>query len=175
MNEISSSYSTIDVLPDGRTVFFRAIGPADRDTLREEFFKLGPESIRNRFFNAKLDLTPAELEFLTEVDFSMHVALVAELEHDDQRFPVGVGRFVRAQDHSSHAEIALTVTDEYQGKGIGKTLLRQLIYCAKKLGIGYFDAMIFADNKPMSKLMLGMGVTTQSSTREGVSTLSLRL
>ncbi len=175
MNEISSSYDTTDVLPDGNPVHYRAIGPADRETLREEFHKLSPESIRNRFFNAKQDLTPGELKFLTVVDLSRHVAIVAELESGDQRIPVAVGRFVRGLDEPGRAVIAVTVADDYQGKGIGKALLRQLVYCAKKIGIDYFDAMILADNKPMSKLMRGMGDTTHSSTREGVSTLSLQL
>jgi len=95
MRRISSSYSARETLPDGRCLYIRAIRPSDRKRLHDEFHKLSAASVRDRFFNVKLDLTPQELTFFTEVDFSMHVALVAELEIGSGRRPVDVGRFVR--------------------------------------------------------------------------------
>ncbi|MCP4982497.1 MAG: GNAT family N-acetyltransferase [Gammaproteobacteria bacterium] len=170
-----SQIRTSDTLVDGREVYFRGITPSDRETLHKAFHRLSPASVRSRFFNAKFDLTPGELDFLTEVDFLKHVALVAEIDIDEQRCAVGIGRFVRGRDHPGHAEIALTVADEHQGKGVGKALLKQLIKLAKELGVRHFDAMVLADNKPMSQLMLSTGLKTQSNTSEGVNTISLQL
>jgi len=126
MRRISSSYSARETLPDGRCLYIRAIRPSDRKRLHEEFHKLSAASVRDRFFNVKQDLTPKELTFFTEVDFSMHVALVAELDIDSRRHPVGVGRFVRKQEDPDHSEFAITVSDAMAGQGIGKLLLKQL-------------------------------------------------
>ncbi len=175
MQKISPSYRARERLPDGRILHVRPIRPDDRDKLREEFLKLSPASVRDRFFNVKLDLTPGELTYFTEVDFSTHVALVAELETDIGLQPAGVGRFVRKQDRSDHCETAITVADALQGLGIGRILLRQLINCARELGISRFDASVLPQNKKMARLLYRTGLPIESSIEDGVLTYSLLL
>ena len=175
MRSISTGYQATAVLGDGRRVQIRTIRPDDRDTLLQEFHKLSPDSVRNRFFGVKLDLTPDELEYFTNVDFSNHVALVAELEDAALLRPAGVGRFVRQLEAPERAEMALTVVEALQGNGIGRILLQQLIGCARELDIRYLDATVFSDNKPMLKLLRRIGLPLEISDRGSIRNLSIRL
>lgn len=175
MRRISSSYRAQDSLPDGRIVQFRAIRPDDREKLHDEFHKLSTTSVRERFFNVKQDLTPKELTYFTEVDFSMHVALVAELECGSQLHPVGVGRFVRNQENPDHSEFAITVSDEMHGQGVGKLLLRQLIHCARELGIHHLDASVLPQNARMTNLLQHTGLPFESKIEDGILTYTLAI
>ena len=163
-------------LSDGRMLYLRAIQPKDRHSLREELFlKLSPESLRNRFMALKQELSPVELKYFTDVDFLHHVALVAEIDCDSHRRLVGVGRFVRADRESNHAEIALTVIDAFQGKGIGGLLLQQLIGCARELGVKRLDGSMFAQNMRMANLLRNTRLHCHSSHESGVISMSLDL
>jgi len=175
MPGISPSYHVTDTLPDGRNLHLRAIRPDDRENLRRGFLQLSKASVRDRFFSVKLDLTPSELSYFTEIDFLHHVALVAELQDGTQLRPVGVGRFVRNSDQPDHSEIALTVIDELQGKGIGKLLLYRLIDCARELGVRHLDATVLAQNTRVSKMLSKTGLPIQATIEDGIKTLSLAL
>ena len=168
-------YSAREILPDGRVMRVRAIRPEDRDTLRAEFLKLSKATVRDRFFSIKLDLTPAELSYFTEVDFDRHVALVAELETAAGLQPVAVGRMVRMSDQPDHAEVAITVTDAMQGKGIGKIMLARLIDCARQLGVRHVDASVLADNERMLNLIRKSGLPFDSRLQDGIRIISVAL
>jgi RimJ/RimL family protein N-acetyltransferase len=175
MNHDLATYHADGILPDGRVIHLRAIRPDDRDRLREEFLKLSKTSVRDRFFSVKLDLTPKELTYLTEVDFHHHVALVAEMDNGPYRIPAAVGRLVRKTDQPDHSEIAITVVDNLQGKGIGKIVLRHLLDCARELGIHHVDASVLAENKRMLNLIRKSGVPFESHLEDGVRNISLAL
>ena len=175
MRRISDSYQVTEKLPDGRTLHLRTIRPADRDTLREEFLKLSKASVRDRFFSIKVDLTPGELTYFTEVDQALHVALVAEIDLGGGRRAAGVGRFVRDPRDPGRCEGAITVIDEFQGQGIGRVLLKHLINCARDLGVQRLDASVLPQNRRMSSLLRHTGLPLESKVRDGILTYSLTL
>jgi len=175
MNHELAAYHADEYLPDGRVVHLRAIRPDDRDRLREEFLKLSKASVRDRFFSVKLDLTANELTYLIEVDFHHHVALVVELDNGPYRIPVAVGRLVRNTDQPDHSEIAITVADRMQDKGIGKILLRRLLDCARELGIHHVDASVLAENSRMLHLIHKSGLPFKSYLEDGVRNISIAI
>ncbi len=163
-------------LAGGSTIDLRAISIGDRVALREDLFlKLGTDSLRNRFFCTRLDLTEVELTRFCQVDFHRHVAIVAETRVGDLRRLVGVGRFARASAASTWAELAITVQDDYQGRGIGGLLLRKLVDCARELGIERLEGSMLAQNFRMAKLMRGLRLPCGSRLENGINTLSLDL
>ncbi len=170
-----ANYQATETLPDGKVIHLRAIRPSDRDRLREEFLKLSKASVRDRFFSVKLDLTAKELTYLTEVDFHHHIALVAELETGTHRIPAAVGRMVRQTDQPDHSEIAITVADDMQGKGIGRILLNRLLDCARELGIHHVDASVLAENARMLHLIKKSGLTFESQLEDGIRNISISL
>jgi RimJ/RimL family protein N-acetyltransferase len=170
-----ASYQSRETLPNGQVIQLRPIQPDDRDQLREEFLKLSEATVRDRFFSIKLDLTPAELTYFTEVDFDHHVALVAELETATAPKPVAVGRLVRMAGQRDHAEIAITVTDAMQGLGIGKIMLLRLSECARELGIRHMDASVLAENTRMMRLLRKSGLGFSTQVDNGIQTISIAL
>ena len=170
-----ASYAKCVTLPGGQILHLRAIHPSDRAQLRQEFLKLSKQTIRDRFFSIKLDLTAEELTYFTEVDFDHHVALVAELETEAGLAPAAVGRMVRKAGQPQHAEIAITVTDAMQGLGIGKVLLDQLGECARRLGIEHMDASVLAENTRMLKLLRKSGLDFCTEVHNGIQTISIHL
>ena len=76
------------------------------------------------------ELGDGDLRYLTEVDQHDHVALVA-FDGDDL---VGVARFVR-RDGTDSAEAAVTIVDEWQGRGLGTALANLLAERAREEGV----------------------------------------
>ena len=72
---------------------------------------------------------------------------------------IAVARYVRLAEDPTIAEPAVTVLDEYQGRGIGTALLVALARSARAHGIEAFRAHVLADNTPMVHLLRGLGAT----------------
>jgi nucleotide-binding universal stress UspA family protein len=129
-------------LRDGSYIEIRPLGPEDRDALREGFDRLSPETRYRRFFGPMVELSEHDLDYLTRIDHHDHEALVAF----DTRTGTGVGvaRYVRIAP--AVAEPAITVVDDWQGRGIGTELLRELARRAREEGVRRFEAPILAGN-----------------------------
>jgi GNAT superfamily N-acetyltransferase len=148
-------YSERHVLPDGTAVTLRAVSPADRDEFARQWRRMSPDSRYRRFFFDRGDLTEEMLDYLTVVDGKNHVAIVAFAESLDLKEEAGVGvaRFVRKTDEPDVAEAAVTVVDDFQGRGIGKLLLTKLAEAAEERHVKKFRGEVLASNQPMRKLL----------------------
>lgn len=155
----------------------RAIRPTDKDELRRGFSQLSSDAIYNRFFQAKRELTEQELRYLTELDFRDHVALVVETEVEGVVRAVGVGRFVRKTggEGSDRAEVAFTVGDEFQGRGVGTLLLEHLARLAPTLGIRHFDALVLPENRQMLEVFEHSGLAVVEQVSQGVVNVRMAL
>ena len=76
---------------------------------------------------------------------------------------VGVARFARAAADSNVAEIAITVVDAYQGRGIGSILARELAADARASGIKELVATVCGDNRPSVSLLKSIAKSLQVS------------
>ena len=165
-----ATYQADAIGRDGTPLRIRAIQPDDKQGLRWGFARLSNAAIYHRFFQSKRELTGEELRYLTEVDFRDHVALVAETEVDGERRLVGVGRFVRKVQAGKRdrAEVAFTVGDEFQGRGVGTLLLEHLKRIAPELGVYYFDAEVLPDNRQMLEVFEHSGLGIVERLKDGV-------
>jgi RimJ/RimL family protein N-acetyltransferase len=143
----------IERLPDGARVLIRPIRPDDKGLLADGLRRLSPESAQRRFLTPKRSFSRAELRYLTEVDGRDHVALVVEYPADRVRRLIAVARFVRLQDDPEAADVAFTVADDWQGRGLGSLLGEKLAAEARLLGIRRFTATMASDNVPAHRLM----------------------
>lgn len=126
------------VLTDGQEVLIRPLLYGDRFELAEGFAGLSPASRRHRFFNPPDELGPDDLDYLTNLDYRDHFACVAVFEDRPVPKGVGVARYLREADDPTVAEVAVTVIDEYQRRGIGTLLTRSLGEVAAANGIRSF-------------------------------------
>lgn len=145
-------------LRDARRIVVRPIRDDDKAELLRSFERLSPESRYRRFLHPVARLTDEDLVYLTEVDHHDHEALVA-LEAETAT-GVGVARFVRADEDPAVAEVAVTVTDDWQGLGVGTVLLERLADRAREEGVARFCALIQADNRRSQELMRSIGKVT---------------
>lgn len=143
----------IERLPDGAPVLLRPIRADDKRLLTDGLRRLSDESVHRRFLTSKRSFSRAELRYFTEVDGRDHVALVAEHPSGPSRRLIAVARFVRLQDDPEAAEVAITVADDFQGRGLGSILGEHLAHSARNRGIRRFTAMMAASNVPAHRLM----------------------
>ncbi len=148
------------VLPDGSAVLTRPVRADDAPLLADGFSRLSAESRRLRFLTGKAALTGAELEYFTKVDHHDHEALGA-LQPDDGR-GVGIARYIRLADDPDAAEVAVTVVDDWQGRGLGTELLIQLTDRARQEGIRRFTALVAADNAAVVGLLHDLGAQVRA-------------
>ena len=152
-------YSTITEIPSAVTAFgggnvtLRFIRPDDEAALRAAFARLSRES-RYARFRGLSTLSDEQWRYLAQVDGVNHVALVAVTRTGEI---VGVARFVRLERCGSRAEIALTIADDYQRRGLGHTLLDALLPLARKSGVDSFVAYTAACNFAMARLFSAHG------------------
>ncbi|GAA2541937.1 GNAT family N-acetyltransferase [Pseudonocardia hydrocarbonoxydans] len=149
-----------DMLRDGRRVTLRAVQPADAALLAAGFARLSEESRFRRFLSPLRRLTPRQLEFLTRVDHRDHEAIGAVAVEGGVETGVGVARFVRSAVRPHEADLALTVSDEWQGRGLGGLLLRRLARRAREEGVTRFTADVLAANGAVLHLLRSLGPTT---------------
>ncbi len=153
------------LLRDGSVVLIRQVQSGDAPLLADGFARLSAESRQLRFLTGKQRLTATELRYFTEIDHHDHEALGA-LDPVDGR-GLGVARYIRhAEDHDG-AEVAVTVVDEWQRRGLGTELLRRLVDRARQEGIRHFTALVAADNAAVLGLLreslVGVRVTDRGS------------
>lgn len=83
--------------------------------------------------------------------------------------------FIRLTERSDTAELAITIVDEIQGKGLGYILLLRLIAAARERGILNLHANVLADNKPMTSLLRKVAPHGREELDEGVLEFELSL
>ena len=160
-------------LRDGSTVLVRQIGITDGPLLLDGFARMSAESRQARFLIRKDELTEAEVRYFSDVDHHDHEAIIA-LSADGRG--VGVARFVRAVDDDQAAEVAVTVIDDWQRRGLGAVLLGQLLERALQEDIRRFTALIDDSNTAMLGLLRSLGVQLRVVDREfGATEYSIRI
>lgn len=157
---------------DGSRVDVRAIESGDAPALRAGFERLSFESRYERFLSPLDHLSEAMVRYLTDVDHHDHEALVA-IDHDLGRI-VGVARYVREKDPEV-AEAAITVADDWHGRGLGTALLQELAERAREEGIKRFTALVLARNQDMIDMLFRLGPATVVDRSQGVVAIEAEL
>lgn len=111
----------------GARLHLRPIRSDDATRLVTFHHNLSFDSIYRRYFSMHPELSPDEVAHLTEVDYVERMAFVVE----DGEVLVAVGRYDRVP-HSSTAEVAFVVRDDYQHLGLGHQLLEALADAARE-------------------------------------------
>jgi RimJ/RimL family protein N-acetyltransferase len=159
-------------LRDGSRVTVRPICPQDAAPLRAGFERLSQESRYRRFLAPMQRLTGPMLRYLTDVDHHDHEALVAV---GPDGTLIGVARFVRRSSDPGAAEVAVTVADDHQGRGLGTALLGLLADRARAERVRRFTALILASNREMLELIEELGPARTVEQAAGTVELEITL
>jgi acyl-CoA synthetase (NDP forming)/RimJ/RimL family protein N-acetyltransferase len=157
------------VLRDGRTAHLRPITPEDAPLLLRFHSELSDQTIYYRFFAPYPQLTERDLARFTTVDHVDRVAIIATVGGE----MVGVGRYDRITD--DEAEVAFTIRDDHQGRGIGSVLLEHLAEAARERGLHRFVAEVLPTNRRMIGTFEEGGFAVAQHYEEGVVSLTFDL
>jgi len=116
-------------LRDGTPALIWPLLPTDAETLRDMFRRLSPNSRRHRFLQALGQLDDTMIRLLVDsVDGVHHIALMLiVLPPGGTEEPAGVARLMQIPGDPATAEIAVTVVDDWQRRGVGRALISALM------------------------------------------------
>lgn len=142
-------------LADGGTFLVRAMRLSDAPVVAAGFRSLSPASRRSRFFSPAVELDGRLLDDLVTVDPGVRIVLLAF--EPDGGLLAGGARAVRRPGDAAVADVAVTVGDRNQGRGLGTALLRSLRREARAQGIERLAGHVLADNVPAKAMLRRAG------------------
>jgi len=163
---VAQEYELDVLLKDGSTVHLRPIKPEDEDLLIAFIGRLSPRTIFLRFHHVIKELTRAEAQRYTNVDYKDTYALVAIVGEAHNERIIAVGRYARLAN-SDRAEVAFVVEDTHQGRGISTHLLHQIAMVAQSFGIRVFEAEVLSENTLMMEVFRDSGFPLQTTLEDG--------
>ncbi len=143
-------------LDDGRPVSLRPIRPEDEPRMFQLFDTFSKETWRYRFFGPMREVTHEDMVRFTNIDYRREMAIIAELNEEEERKMIGVGRLITDPDREG-GEFAVVVGDPWQGLGLGEKLTDALIGIAEDRGLEKIWGTILINNKPMINLCKKLG------------------
>ena len=145
---------------DGTRINIRPIRPEDEPLMVEFHHRLSERSVYFRYFhllNLSQRTAHERLTRMCFIDYDRGMALVAERENPDGGHELlGIGRLTRVHG-TADAEMAVLVSDDFQGRGLGSELIAQLIKIAKQEKIERITADILAENRSMQRVCERLG------------------
>lgn len=142
-------------LRDGTEVTLRPVRPEDEPWLVEFHRSLSERSVYLRYFGPlqlEQRAAHAQLIRLCCLDYDREMALVAERREPGGAPEIlGVGRLSR-WDGAGETEFAVTVSDRWQGRGLGTHLLESLVQVARAEGLRRITATILPGNREMQQV-----------------------
>ena len=150
----------------GRTVTIRAIRPEDEALHRAFIALVAPADLRLRFFSSRRELPRTEVARLVQIDYAREMAFIAlDTAADRTQETLGVVRAVSDPD-DVEAEFAILVRTDVHGRRLGSVLMSKMIGYLRSRGTRRMCGYVLRDNAPMHALMLALGFTPESQTRE---------
>ena len=147
---------------DGEKITFRPAKPVDERRIQEHFYKLDKKDIVSRFFHEKKRFVRDDVEGMSRIDYIRNMTIVALVGEFGFDTVVGVGEYYLNQAKNM-AEIAFSVSKTYQGKGLGRILIRKLAEAAKENSVSGLFACTSPQNKKMIKLFKTLPYKVKSS------------
>lgn len=163
-------------LRDGTEAVVVPLVPANRDALRSEYAHLSAETRFGRFLAAVPELTDTMLDHLVdEVDGTDHVALVLLVTTPDgTELPLGLARILRYPDDPTAADVAVTVVDDWQGRGVATALLDVLMR-HRPPGVQRIDTVVNAGNRASLAMLRRLGDVEVDSPESGAQRVVVEL
>jgi GNAT superfamily N-acetyltransferase len=165
MDSASCPYCRHATLRDGTAVTIRAARADDAPKIRKAFLNLDPLTRYKRFFAFKADISEAELTTITQADFEQAVVLLATIGAGKDALVIGAASYFVMNPSAAErsAELAFTVEEDFQGRGLASLLIKHLIEIARSKGLCLLVAEVLSCNTPMLKVLrhCGLPVTMQ--------------
>jgi acetyltransferase len=157
-----SKYVSGWTLKDGTGVTIRPIRPEDEPAMVKFHETLSERSVYLRYFhliNLEQRTQHERLTRICFIDYDREMALVAETADHEI---LGVGRLTKIHG-TREAEVAVLVSDKWQGRGLGKELLARLLIVGADEKLTKLTADILPDNRGVMRVCEKLGFSLQHS------------
>jgi len=163
------------LLRDGTPAMIWPLLPTDAGTLREGFRRLSPDSRQRRFLATLAELDDPMIRLLVDsVDGVHHIALLLIALPPEGGEPVGVAHLVPDPADPASADIAVTVLDDWQGRGVGTALVSSLMQ-RRPAAVTRLRTLVAADNRASLALLAGAGRVSSGLPEQGVLDVTVEL
>ncbi len=136
---------------NGEAVTVRPVKPVDERRIQEHFYNLDKNDVIARFFHEKTTFLKEEVEGVSQIDYVKDLTVVAIVGEFGFGRVVGIGEYL-IDPATNVAEVAFSISKEFQKKGMGKILIKKLAAAALENDISGLVAYTSPNNRGMVKL-----------------------
>ncbi|MES3000106.1 MAG: bifunctional acetate--CoA ligase family protein/GNAT family N-acetyltransferase [Pseudomonadota bacterium] len=156
----------------GATLQLRPIRPEDAGRLKAFYAKASPQDMRLRFFMARREVPASELARYSQIDYDREMTFIALTPKDEGGFGRMVAEVRAVCDPDNvRAEFAIQVGPDWQGKGLGRLMLRKLVDYLRARGASEIVGQCLPENLAMAALARQAGFEVVP----GNETMTMRL
>ena len=158
---------------DRELVTIRPAKPVDSRRIQEHFYTLEKNDVVSRFFHEKTRFLTKEIDGVSQVDYIKDLTIIAIVGEFGFGKVVAVGEYLLEPQHNI-AEVAFSVNREWQGKKLGKIIMRKLSEAARENGLSGFIAYTAPTNRGMVRLFKTLPYETKTTLEDDMLKLTCR-
>lgn len=149
------------VYRDDLKISIRPAKPVDERRIQEHYYNLDKDDVVRRFFHEKTSFNRSDVETKSQIDYISELTLIALVGETGFEKVIAIGEYLLEAD-TNIAEVAFSVSTDYQGLGLGKALLKKIAQAARDNGIAGLLAYTVPANKAMINLFKSLPYKTRT-------------
>ena len=139
-------------IPAGPLVRFRDVRPDDDKLVAQAVDSASRQTLLHRFFSPVASVPVTQVRQMLTLDPARERCVVGVIEEQGNERIICGARLVKL-GNSGSAEMALTVHDDYQRRGLGKFLVSLILQMAVFEKLSSIEAFVMASNTAMLNLL----------------------
>jgi acyl-CoA hydrolase/RimJ/RimL family protein N-acetyltransferase len=145
---------------NGQKVTFRPAKSVDDRLIQEHFYRMDEKDVQARFFGTRRSFFREDMEGMVQVDYINNLSIVAVTGEVGFENIIGLGEYILEQ--GTVAEVAFSVSKEWQGQGIAGVLLGKITEAAREKGFTELVAYTLPTNIGMIRLFKKLSYKTET-------------
>ena len=151
-----------EVAINGDAVMIRPAKPDDERRIQEHFYTLEKNDVVARFFHDKDAFVNEEVAGISQIDYINNLTIVAVVGEIGFERVIAVAEYL-LDPAKNLAEVAFSISTDFQRKRLGRILIRKLSEAARENGICGLFAYTSPQNRGMIKLFESLPYKVQTS------------
>lgn len=157
----------------GERVLFRPARATDGRLIQEHFYSLRQQDVISRFLQERHRFAKSDVSGMYEVDYIKNLTIVAVTGEVGFERVIAVGGYYLEPD-TNLAEVAYSVANDWQQRGLSSIIQSKLVDAARENGIQGMVAYVSPDNKSMIKLFKKLPYKVRTSIDKDMIILKAR-
>jgi len=157
----------------GKRITLRPAKSVDDRLIQEHFYEMEMTDVAQRFFGPRRHFHRDEVETMFNVDYNRNFTIVAFIGEVGFGKIVGIGSYFK-EEGKGIAEVAYSVSKDWQGKGVAVTLQRKIVEAARENGLSGIFAITNSNNMSMIKLFKKLPYKISTEYDEGTVMMNCR-